>query len=50
MYHILYDNPNETLIQRLMKVRKVDDAVDSFLNPSRAEYRGDALLLNDCQT
>jgi single-stranded-DNA-specific exonuclease len=48
-YTLLYDNPSESLITRLLKVRNITDASEIFLNPTRNNYRGDALLLNDCQ-
>jgi single-stranded-DNA-specific exonuclease len=48
-YKLLYENPSEPLITRLLKIRKVSDDSEMFLNPTRSSYRGDALLLNDCQ-
>lgn len=49
MYQLLYENPNESLITRLLKVRNITDESELFLNPTRSSYRGDALLLHDCQ-
>lgn len=40
-YKILYDNPNEALLTRLLKVRKVEDTIEDFLNPRFSKYRID---------
>jgi len=47
MYKLLYENPNETLIQRVLKVRNVDCSVDDFLNPTISQYRTDPYQLSD---
>jgi single-stranded-DNA-specific exonuclease len=48
-YQLLYDNPEESLITRLLKVRNIDDNIDSFLDPKISDYRGDPFLLNDME-
>lgn len=48
-YQVLYDNPSESLITRLLKVRHIDDHIDSFLDPKISEYRLDPFLLNDME-
>ena len=44
---LIYDNPQEDLITRLLKVRNIDDHIDSFLNPTFTEYRKSPFLLHD---
>ena len=46
-YRILYDNPNESLIQRILQVRNIDCSIADFLDPSMQKYRGDPYLLSD---
>jgi len=46
-YQLLYENCSEDLITRLLKIRKIDEKVDSFLDPKLSEYRLDPFLLND---
>lgn len=48
-FKLIYDNPKEDLLTRLFKVRKIDDHIDSFLDPKFADYRGDPFLLHDMQ-
>jgi len=46
-YQLLYDNSQESLITRLLKVRNIDDNIDSFLNPKISDYRLDPFKLNN---
>lgn len=46
-YTLLYDNADESVIQRLMKIRKIEDNLEDFLNPTFARYRGDQEKLHD---
>jgi len=46
-YKILYENPDESLIQRIMHVRNIDCSVDDFVNPTIQAYRWDPSLLSD---
>ena len=46
-YQLLYENSDEDLITRLLKIRKIDENVDSFLNPKISESWLDPFLLND---
>lgn len=46
-YKINYTNPDENLITRLLKQRKIDDNPDLFLDPKLADYWLDPFLLND---
>ncbi len=46
-YQILYDNPNEDLFQRLLKIRDIDQDLNSFINPSFSNSWIDPYLLND---
>lgn len=46
-YQILYENTNENIFSRLMKIRNIDDDIESFLNPSFSNYWLDPYLLND---
>ncbi|UFX83157.1 single-stranded-DNA-specific exonuclease RecJ [Candidatus Absconditicoccus praedator] len=43
---IIYDNPNEDIIERLLKIRQIDN-FDSFLNPSFSNSWIDPYKLND---
>ena len=47
MFKILYDNPNEDLITRLLKIRGVNESPEDFLNPSFKKYRKDPYSLQD---
>lgn len=49
MYNILYENPDEDLFSRLMKVRKIEDNFEDFINPSFSKYWIDPFALNDIQ-
>lgn len=46
-FNIQYENPNESLLTRLFKVRWIQDNVENFLNPKLADYWLDPFLLND---
>ncbi|MCF7834490.1 single-stranded-DNA-specific exonuclease RecJ [Candidatus Gracilibacteria bacterium] len=46
-FNIQYENPNESLLTRLFKVRGIQDNVENFLNPKLADYWLDPFLLND---
>lgn len=47
MYKVLYENPNEDIFERLLKIRNIEVEVDSFLNPKLSEFRIDPYKLND---
>ncbi len=46
-YNVLYDNPEESVIERLLKIRKIDDDLGDFLNPTFSRYWVDPNKLND---
>lgn len=46
-YNVLYDNADESVIERLMKIRKIEDDLEDFMNPTFARYRGDQEKLHD---
>jgi len=46
-YKVLYDNPNEDILTRLLKIRNINDNVEDFLNPTFSKYWKDPFLLND---
>jgi single-stranded-DNA-specific exonuclease len=46
-YNLLYDNPNEDLLTRLLKIRKIDDNPKMFLHPTFGDYRNNPFLLKD---
>ncbi len=46
-YQLLYENTEENLITRLLKIRKIDENIDSFLDPKIADTWIDPFLLND---
>lgn len=48
-YQLLHENESEDLITRLLKVRRIDDNIDSFLHPKISDYRLDPFLLNDME-
>jgi len=48
-FKLIYDNPKEDLLTRLFKVRKIDDHIDSFLDPKLSDYRWDPFLLHDME-
>ena len=43
---VLYDNPSENILARLLKVRNINDNIENFLNPSFKTYRKDPFLLD----
>jgi single-stranded-DNA-specific exonuclease len=43
----LYDNPNEDILTRLLKIRNITDSIEDFLNPTFKKYRKDPFLLSD---
>lgn len=47
IYKVQYDNPNDDIITRLLKVRNIDDHIDNFLNPKLTDYWISPFLLND---
>lgn len=46
-YNLIYDNPEESLLTRLFKVRHIDDDIERFLHPKISDYWIDPFLLND---
>jgi len=38
-YKILYENPDQSLIQRILTVRNIDCTIDDFLDPTMQQYR-----------
>ncbi|MFZ2151269.1 MAG: single-stranded-DNA-specific exonuclease RecJ [Candidatus Absconditicoccaceae bacterium] len=48
-FNIQYENPDESLLTRLFKVRGIQDDVENFLNPKLADYWLDPFLLNDME-
>ena len=48
-FNIQYENPKESLLTRLFKVRGIQDNVENFLNPKLADYWLDPFLLNDME-
>lgn len=48
-YSIQYDNLNEDILTRLLKIRNVDCAVEDFLDPSIGLYWTNPFLLNDME-
>lgn len=46
-FNIQYENPSESLLTRLFKVRWIQDNLENFLNPKLADYWLDPFLLND---
>ncbi len=49
IYNILYDNPNEELLTRLLKIRNITENVDAFLEARLQDYWIDPFLLNDME-
>ncbi len=47
--NVQYENPDESLLTRLFKVRGIQDNVETFLNPKLADYWLDPFLLNDME-
>ncbi|HCB51451.1 TPA: hypothetical protein DEP21_02645 [Patescibacteria group bacterium] len=48
-YKILYENPNEDIITRLLKIRNIDGDNDNFLDPKLQNYWLDPYLLHDME-
>ncbi len=46
-YNVLYESSDESVIERLMKIRKIEDNLEDFMNPTFARYRGDQEKLHD---
>ncbi len=46
-YSILFEDPGLSLIERLLKVRSVEDDVEEFLNPTMKKYRISPFKLAD---
>lgn len=46
-YNVLYDNADESVIQRLLKIRKIEDNLEDFLQPTFSRYWIDPTKLND---
>lgn len=46
---VLYENKEEDLFTRLLKIRNIDDNLESFLNPTFADYWIDPFLLSDME-
>ncbi len=46
-YTLLYDNPEESVIQRLLKIRNIEDELDDFLQPTFSRYWIEPDKLND---
>ncbi|MBP7848194.1 hypothetical protein KA013_03195 [Patescibacteria group bacterium] len=46
-YTVLYDNPSEDIVTRLLKIRKIDDQAERFLNPTYEDYRVNPFLFKD---
>ena len=48
-YKVLYDNPEDSLLMRLLKIRHVEEHIDQFLDPKLADFWIDPFLLNDME-
>ncbi|USN55451.1 MAG: DHH family phosphoesterase [Candidatus Peribacteria bacterium] len=48
-YKILYENPNESIANRLLKIRNIEDNLEDFLSPSYSRYRQDPSKLNQIE-
>ncbi len=48
-YQLHYDNPEESLINRIFKIRNLQDNPDIFLDAKINDYRLDPFLLNDME-
>jgi hypothetical protein len=46
-YNILYENPNEDIFTRLLKIRKIEEDLEDFINPSFSKHWLDPFLLSD---
>lgn len=48
-YRVLYEDPSKTLIERLLKIRKIEDNARDFINPTFSKYRINPYLLKDLE-
>lgn len=48
-YKVLYDNQDDSLHMRLLKIRNVEEHIDQFLDPKLADFWKDPFLLNDME-
>lgn len=48
-YKVLYDNPSEELLTRLLKIRNITEDIDAFLEARLQDYWIDPFLLNDME-
>lgn len=48
-YKVLYENPDESLLQRILKVKNIDCDIQDFLSPTMHKYRTDPYLLSDME-
>lgn len=46
-YKILYENPSQSLIQRILTIRNIDCTIEDFLAPNMSKYWTDPYLLSD---
>lgn len=46
-YTVHYDNENESVLERLLKIRKIDDNLEDFLSPTFSRYWIEPSNLND---
>ena len=46
-YSVANENPDQSILERLLSIRNITDNHEAFLNPSYAEYRQSPSLLND---
>lgn len=46
-YNVLYDKIDEDLLDRLLKIRNIDEDIDKFLEARLQDYWIDPFLLND---
>ena len=48
-YKVLYDNKDDSLLMRLLKIRNVEEHIDQFLDPKLSDFWKDPFLLNDME-
>lgn len=48
-YKILYENPDESLLQRILKVKNIDCDIQDFLSPTMHKYWTDPFVLSDME-
>jgi len=48
-YKVLYDNRDDSLLMRLLKIRNVEEHIDQFLDPKLSDFWKDPFLLNDME-